>query len=60
MAEVGAGRRPLHVGSRFAKSHNRARPFPEGGDFCLHQGHLLNLSCPLDLPRLGTETNEPK
>jgi hypothetical protein len=49
MAEVGEGRRPLHVGSRFAKSHNRAMPFRYGGDFCSHEGHLVMLCCPLEL-----------
>jgi hypothetical protein len=40
MAAVGAGRRPLHIGSPFPNSRYRATPFRYGGDFCPQEGHL--------------------
>jgi hypothetical protein len=50
MAEVGAGRRPLHVGSPIPNSRYIARAFRYGGDFCPQESHLVMLRCPLELP----------
>jgi hypothetical protein len=50
MAEVGAGRRPIHVGSPIPNSRYIARAFRYGGDFCPQEDHLVMLRYPLELP----------